>query len=50
MKAKDHGAQITCAFCKKQYNFTEDDLKKYFKKRKNITEYQLSIKKLKYIF
>ncbi len=28
MIEKDHGAQITCAFCKKQYDFTEDDFKK----------------------
>jgi len=34
MKAKDHSAQITSAFFKKQYNFTEDDLKKYLKKKK----------------
>jgi len=43
MKAKDHGAQITCAFCKKQYNFTEDDLKIILLKKQKIslnTNYQ----------
>jgi len=43
MKAKDHGAQITCAFCKKQYNFTEDDSKIILLKKQKIslnTNYQ----------
>ena len=26
MKDEDHGAEITCQFCGKTYNFTEDDL------------------------
>ncbi len=32
---KDHGAHITCIFCKKEYNFSEDELKEIlFKKVK----------------
>jgi molecular chaperone Hsp33 len=26
MIEKDHGASITCTFCTKEYNFSEDDL------------------------
>jgi len=43
MKAKDRGAQITSAFFKKQYNFTEDDLKKILltkEKKSPNTSYQ----------
>jgi molecular chaperone Hsp33 len=43
MIEKDHGAQITCAFCKKQYDFTEDDLKKILltkEKKSPNTSYQ----------
>ncbi|MDO4912664.1 MAG: Hsp33 family molecular chaperone HslO [Lactobacillus sp.] len=27
MIEKDHGAELTCSFCKKKYHFTEDELK-----------------------
>ena len=28
MIAEDHGAQVTCSFCHREYDFNEEELKK----------------------
>lgn len=36
MMQKDHGAHITCVFCRKEYNFTEEELQRILIKKAKI--------------
>ena len=35
MIEKDHGAELTCRFCKNKYHFTEDELKAILAEQKD---------------
>ena len=38
MIREDHGAEITCQYCGKQYSFSEEELKEILEKHRNVED------------